>query len=263
MNTHLNSGLVSAFEGKKPTRKPLIQVTVPLSTTYIVETLAQAIEKDLMRISDWIGTEVSDTLSVENLTKYLVTLAWLRTSFCNYNTQDLKALKNYKVVRDRLAIPTLFYQVLISIGVIEDTDYEIEFIPSMEIDGKELLDPDSMLEISNELHSFRACGFKMVQGLPRDPSGDLEFMAMQCLEDEMITSYRDSHPVYAFLHSFIRNTEVISITDGLSRYFYGNVASYRASLFSVYNAVSGDKPKFKDSGSGESKFKGVDSSEDK
>jgi len=242
MNTNLNPGLVSAFEGKGHTAVPMIQVTVPLSTTAMVDTLAQAIVRDLIRISDLMGQEINDEfIDVDMIKKYLQTLLYMRVVNVNYLEDNLKSYKSYKPMKDRLAIPTLFYQLLISIGVAVDNDYMIEFIPSYDVDGKELLDSDTLLSISNELHAFSSAGFKMVVGMPNDHFGDLEFMAMQCFDDT-ITSYRDSHPVYAFLHAFLQNKEVSEITGGLSRFYYGNVSKYSSALFQVYNSMAAEHP---------------------
>jgi hypothetical protein len=163
-------------------------------------------------------------MTSKDIERYLKTTAWLRV--CTVVGAADKSFSAYRLLGRRLAIPTLWYQVLVSIGRAYDKDYNIEFVPAYTITQEDLLSPDLMQEISNLLRSFEDRGMKLVYGIPAVQDGELDFMAMSHV-DNVVLSYKQSHPVYGFLASFIRQQKLNEITGMMSRVVYGYDDDYK------------------------------------
>jgi hypothetical protein len=123
-------------------------------------------------------------------------------------------------------------------GVAFDRDYSIEFKPEYSIGEEELLSPDEVLAVSNLLRSFETSGMKLVQGLPSDPYGDLDFMAL-CHVEDFVVGYRKAHPVYGFLASFFKQKSLNEVTGMMCRVIYGYDTDYKVQISSLCQSITG------------------------
>lgn len=233
----LNKGMQSMFEDYKPTNEPTLRIVVSLQTDKLVEDLAQAYVGELIRVAGPVGEKMLVDVDAEGIRKYLSTLSFMRRA--RVAGLSNKITVAYSALYRRVAVPVFWYQVLISIGKAIDRDYSIEFIPGTSIEESDLLSPEDMLHISDVMFRLQNNGFSVVAGLPLSEEGDLEFMAMAHV-GEQVLSYRKSHPVYGFLASFFASHEVQQTLGALVRIKYGYDADYRVMLSRVVACVGGE-----------------------
>lgn len=225
----------SQFNDLKPMNKACVQVVVEFQQGLLMKTLAEKLKQEFDRMSSYSDRGPIAELTANDLLSYLSTLFWMRVADVNQNG-DKTALA-YRPVRRTLAIPVLFYQILIGVGRSYDKDYNLEFVPEYRISQERLLSPDRMSEISNLFRQFEDCGMKIVFGLPNDPTGELDFMAMSHVNTEVV-SYRKCHPVYGFLASFVAQQELNSITGSMSRVFYGYERDFNFRIDALLRAIN-------------------------
>jgi hypothetical protein len=123
-------------------------------------------------------------------------------------------------------------------GVAYDRDFSIEFKPEYSIEEAELLSPDEVLAVSNLFRGFEQSGLKLVQGLPSDPNGDLDFMAL-CHVEDFVVGYRKAHPVYGFLASFFNQQKLNDVTGMMCRVIYGYDTDYKVQISSLCQSITG------------------------
>jgi len=233
----INEKMQSMFNDFNQVNEPTLKVTVNFVGTEMVGALAEVLRKELVRVAGVAGDSYLMGLSVEGICRYLTTLSWMRcvrvTGLSNKTTQA------YRHLERSVAVPVIWYQVLIGIGRAYDRDYSIEFIPGASISESDLLAPDEMLMISDLMFSLQNNGLKVVAGIPRDVAGELDFMAMAHVE-ETVLSYRKTHPVYGFLASFFATEEVSKALGALVRIRYGVDSDYRVMLARVVASLGGE-----------------------
>lgn len=233
----VNSKMQSMFEDFKPVNEATIIVEVQFEPDQMVQDLAVALRNELIRVAGPVGEPLLDGIHVEDIRRYLCTLSYLRRARV-VGAQN-KSVNAYRSLVRTVAIPVLWYQVLLGIGKAFDRDYSIEFVPGTSIRESDLLAPEEMLTISNTMFNLQNNGFKVVAGIPKDPEGELDFMAMAHV-GEMVLSYRKSHPVYGFLASFFATQEVSIALGALVRIRYGYDSDYRTLLTRVTASVGGE-----------------------
>lgn len=230
----LNATMMSMLEDRKDLTIATIEVKVEMNPSKLAEKLAHEIYQDMTRLCNFVGiTEMG--VEESGILNYLKTLTYLRVSLANGDTS--KALNNYRNVTKRLAIPVMFYQCLISMGVALDRDYAIRFVPTYSIDSVSLLSPEEMIEISDLMLRLETHGLKIVVGVPREEEGELDFMAL-CHVEEQVLGYRHSHPVYGFLASFFAQKELSEVTGAMCRVLYGYESDYQLYVTQLYHALS-------------------------
>ena len=232
----INTTLQRQFEAEKPLTKCNIKVDVCVNESEMVDTLASKIHSELFRMAPYAGYADVAELEVEDIRRYLNTLMFLRTS--HVNSENNKGLLPYKPMTKYYAIPVLWYQVLISVGIAWDKEFNLEFRPAYTLSQDDILSAEEMEALSDLFRSFEDKGFKLVYGLPREREGELEFMAMSHVTDEVI-SYKKSHPVYGFLASFCRQQELNVITGTMSRVVYGYSSDYKHRLDAIFDCIDG------------------------
>lgn len=230
----VNSVLQSMFNDSKAMNVATINVAVEMNPSKLVEKLAKEIHSDMLRISNLTGFGAINVESDEIL-KYLKTLTFLRVSLVNGDQS--KALNGYTRLVRHLNVPVMFYQCLIAMGVATDRDFSIQFNPVYSIDSTDLLSPESMAEISDIMSRLEMNGLKIVQGIPRDPEGELDFMALSHVEEQVL-GYKRSHPVYGFLASFFAQKKLSDVTGMMCRVLYGYDSDYELYVTSIYRALS-------------------------
>jgi hypothetical protein len=234
----INSKLQSQFSDYKTLNAPTVEVEVELRPSKLVPTLAKCYVTELWRVAGPVGERLLSGVDVDMVSKYLSTLSWMRC--CHSVSARAGSYLNYTRLYRKLAVPVLAYQFLIGIGEAIDRDYSIKFVPTTTIREKELLSPEEMLELSNLFFNLQNSGFKVVAGLPNDPEGELDFMAM-CHVGEQVQSYRKSHPVYGFLASFFAQQELNQVTGMMCRILYGYDSDYEVNVSRLVTSIGGSE----------------------
>lgn len=233
----INEKMQSMFNDFKPMNEPTIVIEVGFEPTQMVKDLANAYMAELVRVAGPVGEFMLRDVCAEDIHRYLCTLSWMRrTRTVGLNDKSTQA---YRHLVRRIAVPVMWYQVLVGIGVATDKDYSICFIPKTSIRESDLLAPEEMLAISDVMFRLQNNGFKVVAGIPLSEEGELDFMAMSHVE-QLVLSYRKSHPVYGFLASFFATQEVSSALGTLVRIRYGYDSDYRVLLSKVVASTGGD-----------------------
>jgi hypothetical protein len=236
----ITATLSSSFEDVNKVKEPVVTVTVEVSPSRLMTSLAEGLLAEIQRLIPYQGFKPTADLSVDDILKYVATLVWMRT--CHVNSDQSKAYIPYRSMGKRVEVPALVYQMLICIGEAYDRDYSIRFLPRYSVDSGMLLSPDELLALSDILLSLRTIGFASVTGLPRDREGELDFMAM-CHVAEVVRSYRDSHPVYGFLASFFAQKELNEVTGLMCRVVYGYDSDYRMYIREALRITEAVQPK--------------------
>lgn len=232
----ISTELQSAFNDSKLVNKPAITIHVEVSSTDMIDLMAKKLMAEFERMAPYAGyTPVSD-LTSEDIARYLKTLLWLRV--CTVLDTADKSSRCYQPLKKSLAIPVLMYQLLICIGRAYDSEFNLEFMPAYSITEEDLLSPDEMAGLSSLFRSFENSGMKVVYGVPFDREGELDFMAMSHVDD-VVVSYKRSHPSYAFLASFVRQQKLNEVTGLMSRVIYGYDSDYKYQLDALLTAING------------------------
>jgi hypothetical protein len=186
-------------------------------------------------VSANIRSSEIDDLEEEDIFRYLCTLTAMRV----WHTSELtdKTASQYRSLAQNVAVPVLVYQLLSEIGGCYDRDYSLRFEPVYSISGNDLLAPAAVLAISDLMTRLEPNGMKIVYGLPRDKSGELEFMALRHAE-EVVTGYRLNHPVYGFLASFFEMKNLEEVTGMMCRIVYGCDTDYETYITRVINSLN-------------------------
>lgn len=230
----ISSTLVSQFNDLKPLNVATVKIAVEMNPSTMAEKLAKEIHTDMLRIASLTG--VSD-LGVESdeILKYLKTLTFIRVGLVS--DDRVKALSDYVKIAKHLAIPVMFYQCLIAMGVATDKDFSIQFYPVYSIDSADLLSPETMLEISDIMSRLEMNGLKLSFGVPMHSEGELDFMALTHVADEVL-GYKRSHSLYGFLAAFFRQKEFNEVTGMMCRVLYGYESDFELYVTGIYRALS-------------------------
>jgi hypothetical protein len=220
----ITTNLSSALEDAKKVREQAVTVNVEVSPSKLMDSLAAGLLAEIQRLIPYQGFQPTAELTVNDILKYIITLIWMRV--CHVNSDFSKSYARYRSMAKRVEVPALVYQLMICIGEAFDRDFSLKFLPRYSVDSAMLLSPDELQALSDTMLSLRDIGFASVTGLPRTTEGELDFMAM-CHVEEVVKSYRDSHPVYGFLASFFAQKELNEVTGLMCRVVYGYDSDYQ------------------------------------
>lgn len=221
------------FEDVPAIPESTIQVKVEFNTdSELLSLLGKKYYQEMLRIGDGRVPGL-DEITAELLTKYFKTLLYMRIAWVNSELGDA-----YRRVYNHLSIPVLMYHVLIPIGEARDKEFGIKFIPTITIDDSELLSVEELVLISDVMLRMENLGLAQEQGIPRDFEGELDYMAMVTVQNKIL-SYRQSHPVFAFLSSFVRKRRLDDRLGGVTRLFYGTEADFELQIQRVILACDG------------------------
>lgn len=232
----INTNLQSMFSDSKNLNVATVTVKVDMTPSKLMESLATEVLKELERIAPYAGYKDISDLEVEDIHKYLCTLVWMR---CERVNEPSKAFQGYKALQRTVAVPVMVYQLLVAIGLCHDRDFSIEFRPAYSISEKDLLAPDQVAAMSDIFARFEGNGMKVVYGLPKDITGELDFMAL-CHVEETVVGYRKSHPVYGFLASFFEQKKLNEVTGMMCRVVYGYDSDYKLQIAQIFRALNSD-----------------------
>jgi hypothetical protein len=233
------STLQSIFTDSKIVKATTVKVDVNLEPTKLLEAEAKEINRELLRLAPYTGYADVANLESDDILKYLKTLVWMRCHRVQYSRD--KAYQPYRNLVKVVEVPVLPYQLLISIGKAYDRSFSIEFNPVYQIASEDLLAPEDMLNLSNILRSMRQIGFRSVTGIPEAEEGELDFMAMSHVGN-VVTSYKESHPVYGFMASFFTQQQLNEVTGTMSRMIYGYDEDYRVMIGQIHQRMTENPP---------------------
>lgn len=203
-----------------------VRMGVEMAPSSMMVRLAATILSELQRIVPYVGYAPVSNLECNDILKYLCTLIWMRVQYVSGGD---KAFSTYRTYYQRLAVPVVMSQLLMSMGEAIDRDFGLTFIPTYSIEAEKLLPPDEMLALSDIFMSLESHGLKLVYGLPKDVNGELDFMALSSVEG-VVRSYHRGHPVYGFLAAFFEQQQLNAITGNMCRVIYGYRSDYEAYL---------------------------------
>jgi len=232
----INTELQSRFNDFKILNAATIRVSVNVDGSDMEEVLAQKLLSEFNRMAPYAGFSAVSELDSKDIVRYLKTLKWMRV--CTVLGGTEKQFRQYTSLAKVVAVPVLMYQVLVCIGNAYDRDYNIEFVPAYNVTEDDILSTAEMEAISSLFRQFENSGMKVVYGVPRQVEGELDFMAMSHVDD-VVVSYRRSHPVYGFLASFIRQQKLNEVTGMMSRVVYGYESDYKYQVDALINAING------------------------
>lgn len=232
----ISATLQSKFNDSKLMNASLVNVCVRLENSSLIDTLAEKLLAELQRVCPYADFAPISELESKDIKRYLNTLTWMRV--CAVNSSTDKSWSAYKPLTRVVAVPVLMYQLLLCIGIAYDRDYNLEFYPAYTVTQDDILSPEEMDKVSSLFRQFEQSGIKVVYGIPKNPEGELDFMAMSHISEE-VCSYKRSHPVYGFLSAFFRQQALNEITGSMSRVFYGYESDYRYSIDALFNAIDG------------------------
>jgi hypothetical protein len=232
----INLELQSMFSDLKQVNKATVVVKVEMNPSQLVGKLAKCYLDELHRVSGYMAVPEIDDLEVEDIMKYLYTLTWMRVCHC-VSPSDPNFAK-YKRIYRRIAVPVLAYQYNLCIGEATDRDFSIKFVPEFTIEANQLFSPEEMVALSDIMIRQQNNGFKIVNGLPNEVDGELDFMAM-CHVGQEVLSYRKTHPVYAFMASFFEQQKLNDVTGMMCRVLYGYDTDYELFLSRIVSSIGG------------------------
>jgi len=232
----MNDMLRSMFNDLNTMNNPTLRVEVNFDGSQMVAALSEILLREMHRIAGVAGGDLLSEVVVDDIRRYLLTTSWMRCAHVIGLSDKIYA--PYRRLIRYIAIPVVWYQVLIGIGRALDRDYSIEFYPGASIRETDLLAPEEMLYLSDLMFSLQNNGLKVVAGIPLSEEGELDFMAMAHVE-ETVLSYRRTHPVYGFLASFFATREVSEMLGVLVRIRYGCDSDYRTMLARVVTSLGG------------------------
>lgn len=232
----ISTELQSKFNDFKTMNATTIKVVVNVDCSELESVVADKLLSEFVRMAPYANYSAISELDSKDIERYLKTLRWMRVCTVLGNTE--KSFKEYRTLAKVVAVPVLEYQVLVSIGKAYDKDFNLEFSPACNVTEDDILSPAEMEAISSLFRQFENSGMKVVYGIPHAIEGDLDFMAMSHVGDEVV-SYRRVHPVYGFLASFMRQKELNEVTGMMSRVVYGYESDYRYHIDALINAING------------------------
>jgi len=166
-------------------------------------------------------------LDATQVTRYLTTLLDIR---CKY----VSGHRTLVAPRSTIYVPAFFSVILENVGMAADSSLGIELKPVF--DCGDPMDEEELHKTSSILRALTKLGLHCASQMPRDRKGSWDFMAMQLVEDVVKRHDDRSHPVYAFLSSFLAFKGLE--TTLFARVSYGHTGKFQ-SMVRQFAHVSG------------------------
>jgi hypothetical protein len=208
-----------------PYRPSMIMVDVEVNPTELFDILADSFISEIYRMK---RTFQSDDNFRIRLLKYMKTILYHHIlNVKNSLPQTTKLLYD----TSRVNIPAILWFIMDQIGVVRDSDFNIQFNPVYNIAADDLLSDSEVLEFSEELYRLNI-DIMFEYRLPNPKlSGNIETMSKILLESGHIFSYRSDHPVTALVCAILGFTA--SVQQLAMRYDYGDIHEYEMAIRSL------------------------------
>lgn len=184
---------------------------------------------EINRVTRMFRDTTDDFIPVDVLSKYINTLLWMRVEWTRGKLPGSYRDEIMHVVQ----VPVFISAILDSIGKVEDFTFGIAITPILPENFKdEILSPDETLSISRKLSSIKDDGFKTVEGILKDKTGVLDFMALT-VQNGIVKSYRKGTKVYGILAALFTRLCQSEAAGILPRIKFGQVVRYRMDIVSL------------------------------
>lgn len=142
---------------------------------------------------------------------------------------------NYWHRSEECKIPAFLAAALASIGIAEDTSLGLNFKPKYAGDESQLIkDKTERLRISQMLTLLERRGFKFADVLEYSRKGEINFLMMEVIENDVRARNNDAHPAYALLAAFFNVTGITKVLGNSAlRVSYGDTQGFKH-LVSAY-----------------------------
>lgn len=121
-------------------------------------------------------------------------------------------------------IPALFAISLTHIGKVYDKDLGIEIKPVLLKELDVMSDAEAIKFSRTKLLLVEDLGFELVEGMPKSPDGESDFMYFQMSDNEILRHDNAAHPAYAVLAAFFRMKALENVLT--YRVNYGLISEY-------------------------------------
>lgn len=187
-------------------------IQVMVQTNSLLHDYARAFVNEAFRINYDKANMVN--LTEQEMDDYLGYLLTKRIEVINGTCSDFRNLK-------LLFIPAFFQYVLTLIGVCEDRQIGLKFVPVL--DEKSTLTFNEAVAISEKIASFED-ELQLVQdAMPRDYAGDLNFMSTALIGEYVASCRKLEHPMVTYCTAFMNMKLLEEATYGvLYRRLYGD-----------------------------------------
>lgn len=233
MNSLEFQGLGSSLFSEQSTAVSFIRVEVALKPNSMLLDLSNEYSKEIERLTRFNAK--GSLLTQELMYKYLNTVIYLH--ICNVNGSFPR---EYQQLKNRMVIPTVFSAILSHIGEVVDKSFGLKFIPTFDVDSKNLLSPSEIWVIIDEFYLLESVGLKMTTSGFLNPKdcGSLGFMGCQLVSNGDILSYRHDSPVFGFYKAMFDSSALETVL-GLQalRVKYGTFDHYKDLVKSLVNEV--------------------------
>lgn len=220
MQTNHVSEAVRGFAEKHITPVPaeyqVVDVNVDL-TSAVLQAYGSELYSNIESTVEVRGGRVPFT--EQEMHDYLGMLVRMRVDYVNGSRVPFRPT-------DVIAIPSFVSVVLQNLGVVHHLELGLELRPVIEGEKKAWSEDDIALmqKVSRGIMSMGNYGLEYAKGYDRNKEGSFDFMAMSVLNDSVMGTTRDVHPVNALLASTLSLT---GIEVALSpRIVYGTVSHF-------------------------------------
>lgn len=190
----------------------ILQKEFNLKPRLVVDSLEVKVDLNahsLMRINahfqsyerTWMKNSLTPSFDSIDFLKYIYTCFHMRLK------SQSESLRDYSKVSKRVKIPALIYLVLEHLGYVHIKELGLVISPVSIIDQSSILSVADMDRISLLLQELENLGHEMARGIPTS-EGNGDFMLMQVVEESVMTHDPKTHPVYAFLRSFLTMEDI-------------------------------------------------------
>lgn len=129
---------------------------------------------------------------------------------------------------DMYLIPAFLGAALGSIGIAEDSTIGIKLFPVYKGDESKLIkDKSELLRISQILAVLERRGMRFADCLPYSREGEIDFLMMEIIEDDVRARNNQAHPAFGMLAAFFNVTGITKVLGAQAlRVSYGNVKGF-------------------------------------
>lgn len=214
------------FETGGPSPIKTEEIKVSISSNVLVENYCAAFIHEAARKAPLIA-ERDGALTKQELIDFSNYLMTQRVKAINLDCPDWRKLK-------LLWIPSFIQYVLSCVGIVQDREYGLKFVPVME--NPSTMTFDVALNISNKIEEY-VDYLQMVQdAMPRGVEGDKDVM-MSAIIDQYVRSYQKvSHPSATYVAAFLNAKLVDELSfKALYRISYDDIEYIKSAV--VMNAI--------------------------
>lgn len=212
-------------------RGPAPSVEIKVKMTFLSSMMLRFNSALFSEIEDVIGNA---RFTLDEFNRYVYTLVVLR--YLQVTDQRNAELSDVYKKRRYYSVPAFYFLLLLKFGQAYDSSNAVKFMPVMDIDYDAVItDPHLMTVISDELRRIEDLGLNVCDGIPRENEGDVAFMGLALLGEEIVHYRSDVQPKNIILHTLVE-TQLLDVSSQpfdikyLYRNRYGLSSAFEADL---------------------------------